>query len=428
MEHNDGVSALMHAPGQVTGSVLSLSVERAEVSMLNIFPLYAHVRVPLVLLVIASALFVSVAQANPERPVRQGLFYDSPSDGTSTSTSAQRAQLVIFTRGKIGYVRDLRRAGFRGKAVQYLMANEVHGPGPYSSSSSWCDSSFSPSNNQVAYNTGDFCKYIHPNESWFLHNGQGKRLYGKRSSGVMYHMNPNSSGWREFHRQRIMRDLVGDDKQSKIGFDGIYLDNVALRRYKLQKQLANSDGTVKEFWDDASYRTAVRGQLESISSKVRPVGPLWANLIDDYAVSAGNYLPLARQLDGFLNESWAMAYPGRDPWRPERWNEVLKIAETNLSEGRQMFAVVQGDKWDTTRQTFGLASYLLIARDGRAVFRYANAKSYREWWQYNNYNVALGAPKGARYEKDGKWRRNFQCGYVEVDPAARTAKISTSGC
>ncbi|PLS81530.1 MAG: hypothetical protein CYG59_05700, partial [Chloroflexi bacterium] len=228
----------------------------------------------------ASQSFMRGAAAASETSVKQALFYDAPSDGTSLATVAARAKLLVFTRGRIGYLNDLRKAGFSGKGLQYILSNEVIGP--WTTPGSSCNSSSTPVNNNVANQFGDFCKYIHPNESWFVHNGRGERLTNKHSDGrYSYHMNPASNGWREFARTRIARDLIGDSVKPKIGFDGIYLDNVAVRLYKLQKQLSTSDGAVREFGSDSAYRSAIAGQLAYYGQVLRPAGPLWANVIDD---------------------------------------------------------------------------------------------------------------------------------------------------
>ncbi|HEY0602842.1 MAG TPA: hypothetical protein VGD58_08020, partial [Herpetosiphonaceae bacterium] len=133
---------------------------------------------------------VSMPQPAPTgKSVRQPMFWNKQND-TSVQTAAQRASFVALPRVERSYRDTMRANGFTGKAVQYFLSNEVHGPGPYANSSASCDSSLTPHVNQVAYLKGDFCTYLHPNESWFLHNGAGKRLYSWSGGRVMYHMNP----------------------------------------------------------------------------------------------------------------------------------------------------------------------------------------------------------------------------------------------
>jgi hypothetical protein len=54
----------------------------------------------------------------------------------------------------------------------------------------------------------------------------------------MYHMSPASSGWRAFALQRMVRNVFGDSVQAKLGFDGVLLDHLAPKTYKLRKQPA----------------------------------------------------------------------------------------------------------------------------------------------------------------------------------------------
>jgi hypothetical protein len=363
----------------------------------------------------------ATTQAAGEKTVRQAVYVNYPKD-TAMTVVAAKAKYVILPRTEWRYRDSLRANGYTGKVTQYFLANEVHGPGPYSSSSSWCDSSHVPHINQVAYNKGDFCKYIHPNESWFLHNGAGKRLFSVSGGRIMYHMNPASSGWRAFALQRMVRDVFGDSVQAKMGFDGIFLDNVAPKTYKLRKQLDNSDGVVREYSTDSAYRDAQRGYLSILSAKLRPGSLLWANMIDDYRVTKDDYMSFVQYLDGWLNEAWSVGW-GSAYLTVEDWNLHLDLAEATLAQGKEVITNAQGSRYDYNRQQFALASHLLITNNSKAYFRYSDSSRYGEWWQYDNYNITLGAPKGRRYQNGTMWRRDFECGYVTADPTTRVGKI-----
>lgn len=81
---------------------------------------------------------------------------------------------------------------------------------------------------------------------------------------------------------------------------------------------------------------------------------------------------------------------------------------------------------DTPRelQHFSLASYLLVA-DAKTYYRYG--ATYSQVWDYPSYDLTLGNPLGVRrLVSSTKWRRDFQYGYVEVDPTAQTASIITT--
>jgi len=368
----------------------------------------------------------ATSQAAGTKTVRQAVYVNKPKD-TAMEVVAAKASIVVLPRTEWRYREDIKANGYTGKVLQYFMANEVNGPGPYGSSSSSCDSSYVPHINQVAHQTGDFCKYLHPNESWFLHNGAGKRLYSWNGGRVFYHMNPASSGWRAFALLRMKRDLFGDSVQAKTGFDGIFLDNVAPKTYKLRNQVDNSDGTVREYSSDTAYRDAMRGYLSNLSSGIRPNSLIWANIIDDYRVSKTDYMSFVEYLDGWLNEAWGVYWSGKY-LTTEEWNLHLELAEATLQQGKGAILNGQGSRYDYSRQQFALASYLLVTNNSKAYFRYSDATKYGEWWQYDNYNVTLGAPLGRRYQSGSTWRRDFECGYVTADPTTHVGKIVQNTC
>ncbi len=351
-----------------------------------------------------------VASAAGSKPVKQAMFYNPPSD-MSASTVAAKADFLIYNQGQESHIGQLRDSGYTGKVVQYMLSNEVMGPGPYRNSSASCNTSYVPWLNNAADQVGDFCRYVHPNESWFLHNGNGDRLYGRSSAGTWYHMNPASSGWRNFVLSRIKRRL------QSTAYAGMFLDNVALSLSKVKSQLVNSNGTVKEFSSTDAYRNAFIGYLSSLSASLRPEKLLWANFIADPNDGA-NWNPYMKYLDGGMFEAFATGYGSG--LSAEKWNNNLKQAESILASSKGVLAESLGKYDDLTRQKFALASYLLIV-NSKAYFRYS--RPYTTWHQYSNYNVTLGAPSAKRFQSGSIWKRNFECGYVTVDPVARVGKI-----
>jgi len=123
-----------------------------------------------------------------------------------------------------------------------------------------------------------------------------------------------------------------------------------------------------------------------------------------------------------MDEAWVGLWRNRYP-EPGLWELELQSAERVLSQGKGFLAVAQGERDDLPRMRFALASYLLIAEPG-AYFRYGNADTYEEAWIYDDELVQLGAPAGQRYLQDGAWRRDFECGYVSVDPDNRVGLIA----
>lgn len=76
-------------------------------------------------------------------------------------------------------------------------------------------------------------------------------------------------------------------------------------------------------------------------------------------------------------------------------------------------------------QRFAQSSFLLVMQPGESWFRTTNNNgSYDEMWEFENDAALLGNPLGSRYIRTGTtWRRDFQNGYVEVDPVAQTSTI-----
>ena len=352
------------------------------------------------------------ADAAGDYSVKLGFYYNDPSDGTSAATIAKRTDFIISSNTR--WRDELRANGYNGTLLRYFLSNEVEGPGPYKNSSASCDSSHDPLGNQAAYNQGDFCRYIHPNESWFLHNGRGERLvsswYDNRPT---YHMNPGNADWRAFARSRFAPKIEG--------FTGLYLDNVELNLYKLQRQIDNSDGVVKEYSSDDAFRNAVVGYLAQMNSLP---GVVWGNLVNDDRKGSQWDLYMT-QLDGALQEAWGNGY---QPMTPTQWDANMRQTEKVLAQGKGVMMGGHGEKSNTQMQQFTTASYLLVTNGQQAYFRYSRSAYYRQWWYFSNYDVKLGAPKGPRYQTGTQWRRDFACGYVTVDPAARTGKIVQQSC
>jgi hypothetical protein len=352
-------------------------------------------------------------------------FHVAPIDGEAPEVLARHASFVTLTHGDELYREELRLAGYAGTVLQFIVAAEVNGPGPYLSANEECDRRFRPLRNGVARERGVFCDEIHPHEDWFLHNGAGERLYSVvGDTGVWYHMNPASAGWRAFALQQMVNDVRGPDA---LGFDGIFLDNVELSIAKVAGQMANSDGEVQEFTTNSQYRAAWIAYLTELSANLRPYGLMWANLIAD-PNDGQSWAPYLEHLDGGMMASFATGYRGLTA---ARWNNNLTQVEAAIAAGKGVVAVGLGERDDHDLQAFAFASYLLIAQGTQAYFRYVSGEDplqLGEFWLYDNYEVTLGAPFGPRFRAGSVWRRDFECGYVEVDPSSRTAEIVQTQC
>ncbi len=361
--------------------------------------------------------------------VQRAYFYRPPQDGTSVRTIAQEARLIILTMTDESYRTKLRLEGYEGPVLQYLMAAELDGPTTAITGTVECDDTHVPWPNQVAYHTGDFCRLAHSNESWFLHNGQGERIYGRKYDGenrAFYQMNPASEGWRTFFLQRARTLIKGSDQVHPLGYDGIFLDNVDASMSKVLLYKDNSDGVVQEFESEAAYIEAWTDFLRMVSAEFRPQWPVWANVIADPLHEEWQWKPHLNYLDGVMIESFATGWSwADDPHTPTEWERNLFQAEAILDMGKGHLAVGQGvANGDDSLQEFALASHLLIADGYHAFFHYAEESRYEQWTRYENYKIELGEPLTARYlMEDGRWRRNFRDGVVTVDPVLRRGYI-----
>ena len=119
-------------------------------------------------------------------------------------------------------------------------------------------------------------------------------------------------------------------------------------------------------------------------------------------------------LDAVMNEYFVGLWRGSLP-TPDHWEKQLEQAERIIEQRRVFIAVAQGERDDVERLRFALGSFLLVA-DQRAYFRYTDDATYEQAWLYDDYRASLGSPIGGRYQANGLWRRDFQCGQRSRGP------------
>jgi hypothetical protein len=351
--------------------------------------------------------------------IRRAWFYKPPLDGTAVRTIARSHATIVLTKGDQTYRTRLRRAGYRGKVLQYVNGAKVAGPQGVLRSGSSCNSSYVPLRNQVAWFRGDFCRFFHPHEGWFLHNSRGERLV----KGNEYLINPGNAGLRRFFRARVLQALVGDARHRRLGYNGIFLDDVWAWLHRVQWRAANSDGTVREYSSQYRYRRAVRGFLGVVRSAANARGfPVWGN-IEGHGAYVGS-------VNGFMDEGFAATWDGQYEAPAEiraTWTRVGRAT----ARGKKVILVAQGGRWDGGRMRFGLAAYLMVA-NGRVSFRYSDLNAsggYRELWNYPELSTALGRAVGRRRLVSGTtWRRAFRCAIVVVNLAAHQGEIHKRPC
>jgi hypothetical protein len=340
----------------------------------------------------------------PNETVNLAFFYKPPSN-SSAATVAANFNSVILTGGDETFRNNLSANGFASTIPQYFRFEGIQDPGSCTAS---------PANNQIANRAGDFCWIGQNHPDWFLLDTNGNRMRTSPTSSY-YRMDPGNQGWRNFFVTRLL------ETQQQKGWSGLFLDNVEASLSEIQ-----GDGLASaRYPDHASYQVAVRGFLQYLYQNYSlPYDrPVVGNIIarqDD-----ATWYSYLQYMSGAMQERWSVAWSFIDYVSESKWRSDMVLAEQTQSQGKYVILVAPGNKADANRQNFAFASFLLIS-NGKAAFRYADDDLYTEVWLYNNYNVNLGDPLGARYQTGTSWRRDFTGGHVIVDPVNRTATILTS--
>jgi Hypothetical glycosyl hydrolase family 15 len=355
---------------------------------------------------VAAAVSSAASPTSQSSTTRLAWFYKPPLDSTSVKRLAGAADELILTGGRdVAYRKQLRRAGYRGRVMQYIDLPFARG------GTDPADASFWPWDNQVAWNTGDFARLIHPNESWFLHGPDGTRCREQTdSNGLKYLMNPRAAGWRDFVVKRIRWAYA------RWSYDGVFFDNVWSSPNAFGRLKRICRGVPREIGTDAEWRSATAHLL----ARVRALGrPVWANTDGQKFYAA--------HLDGWMFEAFASAWAGT--YQPAREiRELWAQVERDAAAGKQTLLVAQGRRKDAARMKFALAAYLLVS-GANVSFRYSSVEgnAYQSLWNYDNYGQGLGAPTGGRKRVSAsRWRRDFSGGYVEIDLASHSAVIQPS--
>ncbi len=331
-------------------------------------------------------------------PIRLAWFYKQPADG-DLEYIAQNHDFFIMTRRDEVDRDHMKQLGATAPFFQYLLLMEIHNPDD-------CDRR--PFSNNVAYETGDYCWIAEEHPDWFLRDSDGEIV----TKDQTVYMDPASAGFRQFWIERARR------AQEELGWDGIYIDNVYASLYKFEDRSI----TLEKYPHDESLRAAVEDFLHLIrNSYAKPAGkPVFANILPHE--EADTWLRYMRWLDGAFVEAFAVDWD-EDYIDPEDWEEQLIRLRQVQREGKFLVLVSQSDDIDDSeRQTFALASYLLI-NEGTAFFRYGHHSEYTTARLYDNYALDLGQPLGPAEKTGSSWRREFTNGSVTVDPDKQEAEI-----
>lgn len=338
--------------------------------------------------------------SNPASPAGDSIntawFYKPPENGTLI-TVAENFDMFILTHRDEDERDEMRALGVDEPFYQYLLFVQIMDP------ESCTDRPFG---NQVAYKPGDFCQLLAEHPDWFLRDTSGNLI--RRGDNVF--MDPGNEEYRDFWLQRAK------EMQDQFGWDGIFIDNVEGSLAKIYRQGIEP----ANYRDDASYQREIEEFLLYLKMNYfEPENkPVLANIIELQDIST--WYRYLQHLDGAMIEAFAVGYNGY--LSANDWEDQMEVIQKTQEAGKTVILVTQGDEADQSKQQFAVGSYLLV-NEGRAYFRYTNSDAYNQIWLYDNYSLALGPPLGSAYKVGSTWRRDFERGYVIIDPSKVVSEI-----
>jgi hypothetical protein len=344
---------------------------------------------------------------------RAAWFYSRPTDGTTPLTIAQRSQTMILSGSdyEVGFLGQVRSAGWTKPILEYV--DEAFAMGPSSAMTGTCASGYTGYTTTWTSGLNDFCNKVSPNESWFLHNGAGQRIYRDAGGGsYFYLMNPAAPGWRSYVQAKTA------SLPASYHMDGVFLDDVWATANRPRSRETNSDGTCRECGTDAQWLQAQVGMVQAIKAGAG-AQPVWIN--------SDSTSDLVAPVDGFMIENMGASW-GTSFMSQAEVEQRLRDVDTNVAAGKDALLVGQGDSQeDVDRMRFSDAVYLMVAGD-RVSYRFQNAGDYRGLWDYPEYHRALGPATGPRYRVGpASWRRNFATGTAIVNLSSDKTQVVKLG-
>jgi hypothetical protein len=387
-------------------------------------------------------LMVAAGSVVAVGPISQVVVYEAPKWGTNgvnltAAEVTEKMGMVIYARNQmIGNLENYRAAGFKGKSLVYLIADEVFGPSGMSAvadQTKSCTNNIAVLSNNATMDAGDFCKIhnailsktaiaygIVPTENWFLHRADGSRINKNYSSVVdEYQPNPADPGWQKFLAMRALRELNGESGHSASGSNltGIFLDNVGLSWNKVVRE----GGTPKEFANSEAYAQAAVTEVAAVIKVLTENGnsyQLWANMIEDPHTGT-TWDKFKSYLDGGMMESFGLSW-GKGPLPAATVVNDLTQAQSWINAGKGYVMVIQGDNLMTKDDyTYGLA--MLVTSGTNMFYKYANYSGhYNEYYEGGNYKKDWGGPISAMVKNGNVYSRQLSNGTVTVDVGNQT--------
>lgn len=253
------------------------------------------------------------------------------------------------------------------------------------------------------------------NESWLVHDSQGKRLNWWPNTWLVNITsdNINEKGWVNYFSQFIAENVLQSDL-----WDGVMLDNVwdNISWVNNGDIDLNNDGAAESREVlDSQWQKSMRQILINIRE-------ITNNQKIIVGLGGKNYL---EKMNGILLEHFPETiYGGWESsmnvyWQTAGYRPFIDINNTNTGN--------TGKNQDYQKMRFGLGSTLL--GDGFYSFDFGDSGHEQLWW-YDEYLYKLGEPQGGAYVvvpgagNTGVWRRDFTNGAVIINSLDQEKKIA----
>ncbi len=300
----------------------------------------------------------------------------------------------------------------------------VDGEGYWDSKLSWYSNAWAYKNSYAIYTSSSVASQ-HPD--WILKDSSGKKLYipfgCSGGSCPAYAADIGNSAWRQYYID-MCKALVAK------GYKGIFVDDV-----DMDINTSNGSGTKVTPIDprtgaamtDAAWKNYFATFMEQLRSAI-PNAEITHNAVwfagggqhdgtqPDIVreIKASSYVNLER---GFVDSGLT---GGTGTWSVFAF---MRYIDNVHAYGRHVVLLSSAN--DTANAEYNLAGYFLIS-DGRDYVSSNLGKLPTNAW--SGYSVDLGDAKGARYQWNGVWRRDFTRGFVLLnEPGASTKTLSLGG-
>lgn len=268
----------------------------------------------------------------------------------------------------------------------------------------------------------------HPD--YFARDAAGNLLTVTASSGSPSFpantlMNPNRTGWRAEHAQRIS-DLI-----AKCGFDGVYVDSMGNGPLTgTTTGIPINPATGRNF-TEVEWMKALGGSMGPVKTKIGTKFLMTSGLGNGISYQTSTHFLAEAPIDGIMTDSWMRlaSYPVSTYPSTGLFQANLDMVEDLQAKGKSFFGwtkvwLASASSADHTAwDRFGLASYLLVRR-AHAYYSYSTSLGADRTIVDHSFEQAnLGRALGPYTVSGGVYRRQFEHGNVTVDPANHTASI-----